>query len=515
MTSIHALFQTLSGAPEQGLLERDYWRLCHHFYGPYARTGSLFPHAVFWGGDSGLFPLLQAATEPGSRVLVFEPEGTRARRLREAATRLALQNLEVVETQALAFESIGRMEGELGLLAVSQEAFSREVLECFRGTVSIDRLIGVFDESKANPLWLHRASRLATRRFHWHNQTTDLPLVGTAFEGPDVSVIVPAYGIEAYLDRCLESLTRQTLESLEIIVVDDGAKDRSGLIADDWAMKDPRVRVIHQANAGCAAARSNGLKAATGYWVGLVDGDDWVDEAMFEALAESSVRFTSDIAQCGYRHCFDSDGSWIDEKEWPDLRLTHGDGSGLLRDPRALIPLRPTIWRRLYRRDFLVDHGLDFPVAIRRFDDLPFHFMTLALADRVSVVNAPYYHYRQQRPGQDINITDQRLNVHFPIFEGLRAFVRSHYSAELEALLFKTQVASHAWAHSMIQPALKKVYRRAAKYDLFGAPLVLSPEEKLKAAADLGRGRLSWAKGTRRLLGTGEREWQSVRDYDR
>ena len=515
MIHLDQLQSHLSFGIEGWLLTRDRCRIDQQFFGPYLRAGSLDPRALFIGADSGLIPFFLALTEPETQVTVIEKDLKRLKALRRMAKPLSLENLHLTDSRAPLEVLFDASEAPLGLLVISAEYFSTKLLQGFPESARFDRLLGVFDEGKANPLWLHRWSRRRAQRFHWHNLTTDLPVVGTAFEGPDVSVIVPAYGIEAYLDQCLQSLTHQTLEDLEIIVVDDGAKDRSGEIADAWALKDARVRVIHQPNAGCAAARSNGLKAARGYWVGLVDGDDWVDTAMFEALAESSVRFTSEIAQCGYRHCYDSDGSWMDEPEWPTIRLHQGLDSGLVSDPKALIPLRPTIWRRLYRRDFLSDHGIDFPVAIRRFDDLPFHFMTLALAERLSVVGAAYYHYRQQRPGQDINITDQRLNVHFPIFKGLRDFVRAHYSAELEALLFQTQVASHAWACSMIQPALKKDYRRAVKYDLFGEPLVMRPDEKIKAARALGRPRQQWARRTRWLLGSGRSEWQSVQDFDR
>lgn len=514
MRTIDEISGLLAGIVPEAWIGRDLWCLNHDFFGPYLRTGSEGSRALYLGGSSGLFPLLMAKERPDVWVEVYEPNTLILEAIEKATKALNLSNVRMLSTLDPILKG-SDPPLELGHLVIEKAHFGLDVLKALEGKIQVDVLLGVFDESMANPLWLHRWSRRMARRFHWHNETLERPMVGTAFEGPDVSVIVPAYGVENYLDQCLSSLCDQTLSDLEILVVDDGAKDRSGVIADEWAARDPRVRVIHQANAGCAAARSNGLKEARGFWVGLVDGDDWVDPSMFEALAESSVRFTSDIAQCGYRHCFDSDGSWLDEVEYPVLDVAAGSVSGLIQNPKDLIPLRPTIWRRIYRRDFLKDHGIDFPKHIRRFDDLPFHFMTLALAERLSVVGGCYYHYRQQRPGQDINIRDERLHVHFPIFSLLKDFVRSHCSAELEAHLFKTQVASHAWALSVLEPLLTQSYRRAVKYDLFGEPLVMNEREKLKAAKSLGRSRAALAKRIRRQFGSGRNEWLKVRDFDR
>ena len=103
---------------------------------------------------------------------------------------------------------------------------------------------------------------------------------------PLVSVIVPVYNVEAYLARCVASLRGQTYPDLEIILVDDGSADGSGLLCDSFAREDPRIRVIHQPNAGVSAARNAGLEAASGSYVCFVDGDDWAEETM---AAEAAV----------------------------------------------------------------------------------------------------------------------------------------------------------------------------------------------------------------------------------
>lgn len=93
---------------------------------------------------------------------------------------------------------------------------------------------------------------------------------------PKVSIIVPIYNVEKYLNKCVDSLINQTLKEIEIILVDDGSKDSSGLIADSYAEKDKRITVIHQCNAGLGPARNSGMKVASGEYIGFVDSDDWV-----------------------------------------------------------------------------------------------------------------------------------------------------------------------------------------------------------------------------------------------
>lgn len=508
----HILNHISSRVPRP-LLDGDRWRIENNFFGPYLLTGTFAGASIVFGGRSGLLGLELAHRNPGQRVFIVERDATLREAISESSDNLGTTNLVVAAAPDECLELALSSNPALGLVCLESDWFGRGLLHRLAQSAQIETLVGEFHEWMANPLWLHRQSRRMSQRFHWHNVALNLPMSGKAFDGPDVSVVVPAYGIENYIDQCVESLVSQTLEDIDIIIVDDGAKDRSGQLADEWARRDARVRVIHQPNAGCAAARSNGLKAAKGMFVGLVDGDDWVDPPMFQALAESAVRYTSDIAQCGYRHCYDSDGTWLDEPEHFSLTHRLGEGNGLIDNPRGLIPGRPTIWRRIYRHDFLTDHGIDFPTAIRRFDDLLFHFMTLALAERLSVVNACYYNYRQQRPGQDIGVVDERLNVHFPIFRVLKEFVHQHHSRDLEDKLIMAQVASHQWALSVIERDLAKDYRLAAKYDIFGDSVTLTDREILDVIRSHNRRQAWWARSILRQTGSGENAWGNVRDY--
>ena len=99
-----------------------------------------------------------------------------------------------------------------------------------------------------------------------------------------ISIIVAAYNVEKYIDRCIQSLVLQTYPCLEIILVDDGSTDTTGEICDDWARRDKRIIVIHKENGGPSDARNAGIRQASGKWLGFVDGDDYVSATMYERL---------------------------------------------------------------------------------------------------------------------------------------------------------------------------------------------------------------------------------------
>lgn len=116
----------------------------------------------------------------------------------------------------------------------------------------------------------------------------------------DVSIIVPVYKVEKYLDRCINSLVNQTLKNIEIILVDDGSPDSCPEMCEGWAKKDGRIKVIHKENQGLGHARNTGLSAATGEYIGFADSDDYVAEDMYEKLFSAAKSENADIAMCGF-----------------------------------------------------------------------------------------------------------------------------------------------------------------------------------------------------------------------
>lgn len=121
-----------------------------------------------------------------------------------------------------------------------------------------------------------------------------------------ISIIVPIYNVEKYLKKCIESIVNQTYENIEIILIDDGSNDNSGIICDEYAKKDNRIIVIHKENGGVSSARNKGLKIAKGEWISFVDADDWIEQNFCQTLLNKATQEQADIALCGYNRVTDN-----------------------------------------------------------------------------------------------------------------------------------------------------------------------------------------------------------------
>lgn len=119
-------------------------------------------------------------------------------------------------------------------------------------------------------------------------------------ENKKISIIIPVYKVENYLERCVESVLNQTHQNLEIILVDDGSPDRCGKMCDLYSQKDNRIKVIHKENGGLSDARNVALDIATGDYIGFVDSDDYVEEDMFKTLYQLAEKYQADISSVSF-----------------------------------------------------------------------------------------------------------------------------------------------------------------------------------------------------------------------
>lgn len=208
-----------------------------------------------------------------------------------------------------------------------------------------------------------------------------MPSLGT----PKISVVVPVYKVETYLDTCVTSLVNQTFTDLEIVLVDDGSPDRSGELCDQWAKKDSRIRVIHKENGGLSDARNAGIQAARGDYIGLVDSDDFVDTDMYELLYTNLQKEQADVSVCTIYSCY------------KDVTNTFGNGSYHVMNGREMIGYSMdgtkaviSACPKLYRKQLLLDTPF---TKGRLYEDALLFCELFSKVDRVVVEEKPKYYY--------------------------------------------------------------------------------------------------------------------------
>lgn len=205
-----------------------------------------------------------------------------------------------------------------------------------------------------------------------------------------ISVIVPVYNVEKYLDRCIFSITQQTYNNLEIVLVDDGSYDSSPQICDLWAVKDYRVKVFHIKNSGGGQARNLGLNHANGEYIAFVDSDDYISEYMFEHLAQQ-LKDGYDIAECDYL-TVQKDNAVFDKLEAKDSFIECTAKDALSFNVKDQI-FRQIIWNKLYKKDVIGE--IRFPVGTQ-IDDEFWTYKVIGNAKKLIHSNKKLYAYRQQ-----------------------------------------------------------------------------------------------------------------------
>lgn len=427
---------------------------------------------------------------PGNRLVVLAEDRAQRKALLAGP---AAGEIEIVADRRLLPAALADVQ-RLALVRLGAGlADPAELERCLPGA-TLGHVCGAYDGAEVAALQLYRFLTGSAETFLLHDEGGGRHIAGWGSKGPEVSIVVPAYGVVNELPRCLASLVDQTLQAREIIVVDDGSTDGSGRVADEWAARHPEIRVIHKPNGGCASARSFGLAAARGAFVGFVDGDDWVEPAMLETLFAAAVLNQAEVAQCGYRKVYEATGT--SETVIERFRYEPGDtfDGGVVARVTDMMTSQPAIWRRLYRRAFLRDKALDFDHAIRRFDDLPFQFEVFMQQPRTAVVHEALYNYRLERPGQDVAVDDDRLYVHFEIFARLHEAVERMGRYDLERELKKVQILTHQWAAGRIQPHLRPDYEMRAAKDVFGTAMMLDRRDFWRLVNRLPKGPRAWAR---------------------
>lgn len=444
-----------------GVLDDDVWRLKHAFFGAQWRPYAPLSNILLVGARSGLEIALALKASLDVTVFVVE-ENESHRKIMETLFTDRVQFYQSLD------HFLSQNKGTaINAVRVDLASFTAEDTIRLIENNPVRHICGEMSEDQYDPLRLYRVYQKNVDSFYVYLFSGRYAIAGgrNQDDTPEVSVVVAAYGVEAYLDDCIQSLVSQTIKNFEIIIVDDGSKDRTGIIADEWQARFPDIiRVIHKENGGCASARTAGLRAAKGQYVAFVDGDDWVEAPMYEELYRAAALRNSEIGQCGFYEFYGKDKKILH----PTAYGADGPNgtTGLVRDPQDYLTLMPSIWRRIYKRSFLNKHNIQFPEHIRRHDDLPFAFLSISRARRISVIPDCYYAYRLNRPGQDVGATDDRLFIHFEIFAWLFAQVRPWASTRIIEQLKRVEIGTHSWVLSRLDLPLRDQYLQRSMADI-------------------------------------------------
>ena len=223
---------------------------------------------------------------------------------------------------------------------------------------------------------------------------------------PLLSIIVPIYNVEQYVDRCIQSILNQTYQNLEIILVDDGATDCSGAIADSYAAKDKRIKVFHKENGGLSDARNYGLEHVTGDYILFIDSDDFIVNIMCERLITVASSNNADIVSCNYYIYRGDDDISIHTMSVQDDKRTF-TGMDMLR--YYLLKTEPfdlnVVWNKIFKLDLF--NGVEpvrFPKGRVQEDNFTI-FMLFLNANSIVTVNEPLYYYVQRAGSIMANFT--------------------------------------------------------------------------------------------------------------
>ena len=333
-----------------------------------------------------------------------------------------------------------------------------------------------------------------------------------------VSIIVPIYNVEQYIEKCIESIIGQTLSEIEIILVDDGSSDRSGYLCDQYAKRDSRIKVIHKKNAGLVAARKTGLEYAGGEYIGYVDGDDFVEKDLFQKMYACMKNNDADMLAVGFTRDHGH------EKE----KVSNEVNSGIFQGKRRFDiynkmvysgeyfkpGIIPSVWSKLFKKELLLNAQTKVSDLIRMGEDVACTYPALLNANKIVVDNEIYgYHYRMVEHSMtrmiDENYFENALQLYLLLDE---CFNHNNqllqqldyykiYLTDIQMKLIgsrknrmtykqKKKLTEQRYGNSQLYPQVKlcelpigvRIQSYAIRHKIFGMlPFVIAFEKKMKA----------------------------------
>lgn len=241
-----------------------------------------------------------------------------------------------------------------------------------------------------------------------------------------VSIIVPIYKVEKYLDQCVMSLVKQTCQDIEIILVNDGSPDHCPAMCDQYLLRYPDIiKVIHQENQSQNVAWNNGLSIATGKWVCFVDSDDWVELDMVETMLSYAEKDDADI------HAFSHHKEYQNASVYfglPDTILTEDEKANIIYREKVITL---EAWGKLFRRSFVEEHKFRFYPHHFQHEDSIFNVKAFHLAKKVCLHSKAFYHYRMVGSGYMLKWDLKKIDAYYLYINRYSEFVDQYFSGQV------------------------------------------------------------------------------------
>ena len=240
---------------------------------------------------------------------------------------------------------------------------------------------------------------------------------------PKVSVIVPVYNVEKYVEKCLKSLVNQTLQEIEIIVVDDGSQDDSKNIIDKYIKKYPdKVKYLYKENGGLSSARNFGIPYANGEYIAFLDSDDYVEPTMYEEMYKLAKKDNADMVECDF--------IW----EYPN-KQKYDYGVVYNGKKEAIEKARVVAWNKLIKREIIKNEKIEFPLGLR-YEDVEFFYKLVPSINKISFMKKYFIHY-VQRDNSIANTQNTKTKDIFKVLNNVIEFYKNkgyydEYKEELE-----------------------------------------------------------------------------------
>ena len=258
---------------------------------------------------------------------------------------------------------------------------------------------------------------------------------------PLISIIVPIYKVEEYLDKCIESIVDQTYNNLEIILVDDGSPDNCPKMCDKWAKRDNRILVIHKENGGVCSARNSGLKKAKGKWIAFIDSDDWVEKEYIKELYDCASRKKSSIVASGYCRIAEHSKEYINNSG-NMVELNAREFLIKILNPQTGMGFCAT---KLYKKEIIENMFFDSTLVVG--EDAVFNTKLVKKIDRAVVYKRALYNYRSNLDSAvrkyDVNYIKKYTNS----MENMKKYINDNYSDDR---ILEADLANYIVYHLML-----------------------------------------------------------------